>query len=67
MGRQNTFFPADQVIIDGKTILVSSKEVPAPLAVRYSWANNPNGNLYNGAELPAGPFRTDYCDNIRGW
>ena len=67
MGRQNTFFPADQVIIDGKTILVSSKEVPAPLAVRYSWANNPNGNLYNGAELPAGPFRTDYCDNVRGW
>lgn len=31
----------------------------APVAVRYAWADNPTGNLFNGASLPASPFRTD--------
>jgi sialate O-acetylesterase len=33
--------------------------VPAPVAVRYAWADNPDANLANGAGLPASPFRTD--------
>jgi len=33
--------------------------VPSPLAVRYAWDINPVCNLYNAAELPAVPFRTD--------
>jgi sialate O-acetylesterase len=45
--------------IAGNEIVVSSNEVPNPVAVRYSWADNPNGNLYNVAGLPASPFRTD--------
>ena len=45
--------------IDGDTVLVWSDKVPAPVAVRYAWADNPTVNLYNGAGLPAGPFRTD--------
>ncbi|HCE42589.1 MAG TPA: sialate O-acetylesterase [Lentisphaeria bacterium] len=46
--------------IDGKTVVVSSPEVKAPVAVRYAWALNPSSsNLYNGAGLPATPFRTD--------
>lgn len=45
--------------IDGKTVIVSSKAVPAPVAVRYAWADNPACNLYNKAGLPALPFRTD--------
>ena len=28
-------------------------------AVRYAWADNPVCNLYNKADLPACPFRTD--------
>ena len=40
-------------------VVVSSPEVPFPVAVRYAWANNPDCNLYNGAGLPASPFRTD--------
>jgi len=28
-------------------------------AVRYSWENNPDGNLINNEGLPASPFRTD--------
>jgi sialate O-acetylesterase len=45
--------------IEGNTVVLSSDAVPAPVAARYSWANNPVGNLYNAAGLPAGPFRTD--------
>jgi sialate O-acetylesterase len=40
--------------------IVSSQEAPQPVAVRYAWANNPEVNLYNGAGLPAMPFRTDH-------
>ncbi len=49
--------PAEK--IDGETILVSSPEVPSPMAVRYTWASNPVCNFYNKAGLPASPFRTD--------
>ena len=45
--------------IDGETLVVRSKLVRQPLAVRYGWANNPPVNLYNAAGLPASPFRTD--------
>lgn len=45
--------------IQGNDVLVSSPDVPNPLAARYAWADNPACNLYNGAGLPASPFRTD--------
>ena len=45
--------------IEGEQIVLSNPEVLAPVAVRYNWAINPIGNLYNGAGLPARPFRTD--------
>jgi sialate O-acetylesterase len=45
--------------IEGDTVLVSSSQVPAPIAVRYGWADNPTCNLFNQAGLPASPFRTD--------
>ncbi|NQU75154.1 MAG: 9-O-acetylesterase [Planctomycetes bacterium] len=45
--------------IDGQTVLVWSDNVPKPAAVRYSWADNPIGNLYNKEGLPALSFRTD--------
>ncbi len=46
--------------IDGETVVVSSKDVPQPVAVRYSWAESPcGGNLVNGSDLPAAVFRTD--------
>ena len=45
--------------IDGETVIVSSPEVKAPVAVRYAWENDPQCNLFNGAGLPATPFRTD--------
>jgi sialate O-acetylesterase len=45
--------------IDGDSVVVSSPDVSKPTAVRYAWAYYPWVNLYNGAGLPAGPFRTD--------
>ncbi|MGD0091081.1 MAG: sialate O-acetylesterase, partial [Planctomycetota bacterium] len=50
--------------IDGETVVVSSPEVQKPAAVRYAWANNPEVSLYNKADLPASPFRTDDWDGI---
>ncbi|HLX96865.1 MAG TPA: sialate O-acetylesterase [Verrucomicrobiae bacterium] len=45
--------------IDGDAVVVSSPEVPDPVAARYAWQANPLATLYNGAGLPAVPFRTD--------
>ncbi len=50
---------ADTARIEGDTVIVSSREVSAPVAVRYAWADHPTCNLANGAGLPAAPFRTD--------
>lgn len=46
--------------IRGDRVVVWSNEVAEPVAVRYAWADNPDqANLYNRADLPASPFRTD--------
>lgn len=45
--------------IDGDKVIVSSAEVAKPVALRYAWAVWPVCNLYNGAGIPASPFRTD--------
>ncbi|MFN5580754.1 MAG: sialate O-acetylesterase, partial [Akkermansiaceae bacterium] len=45
--------------IEGSSVIVSSPAAPNPLAVRYAWDSNPQAPLYNGAGLPAVPFRTD--------
>lgn len=57
-GADRTFHPAE-ARIDGDTILVYSPRVKEPVAVRYAWSNAPVANLYNGAGLPAAPFRSD--------
>jgi sialate O-acetylesterase len=45
--------------IEGNTIMVSSPSIPAPLYVRYGWADFPDCNLYNAERLPAAPFRSE--------
>lgn len=57
-GRDDVFHPAQAEIRDN-TVVVTSKAVRRPTAVRYGWANVPDGNLFNKAGLPASPFRTD--------
>ena len=49
------FYPAD-VVIEGKSVVLSSKEVPFPCYVRYGWSNYPICTLVNSADLPAFPF-----------
>jgi sialate O-acetylesterase len=57
-GADRTFHWAD-ASIDGNSVVVSSSLVPAPVAVRYAWADSPPCNLFNKEGLPASPFRTD--------
>ena len=45
--------------IEGNTVVVSSPEINKPVAVRYAWGKNPLASLYNKADLPASPFKTD--------
>lgn len=46
--------------IEGDKIVVWNDAIANPVAVRYAWADNPEGaNLYNKEGLPASPFRTD--------
>lgn len=46
--------------IIGQQIKVWHNSVPAPVKVRYAWADNPaNANLYNKEGLPASPFQAN--------
>ncbi len=58
-GNDRKFHWAEASIEGTDQIVVSSTEVPHPVAVRYAWADNPICNLVNSAGLPASPFRTD--------
>ncbi len=55
-GADGTWFWADAATIQGNAIVVSSKHVAAPVAIRYAWSKNPWVNLYNSHDLPAEPF-----------
>lgn len=57
-GEDRRFVPAESGII-GDTVVVSSPEIQKPVAVRYGWTDNLHCTLYNEAQLPAAPFRTD--------
>lgn len=57
-GEDKQWQPAKARIEDGK-VIVSSEAVPKPVAVRYSWKDNPEATLFNGAGIPATQFRTD--------
>jgi len=57
-GPDRVFHPAI-ARIERDTVVVSAAAVRNPVALRYAWRNAPEANLYNGAGLPAVPFRTD--------
>ena len=49
-----------KAIIKNNKVIVWNDIIKNPVAVRYAWADNPEGaNLYNKEDLPASPFRTD--------
>jgi sialate O-acetylesterase len=57
-GADKAWKPAE-ARIDGTEVVVRSAAVPAPVAARYAWAENPDAHLVNGAGLPATSLRTD--------
>lgn len=58
-GADRVFYPAQATIVDRKYLMVSSENVPEPVALRYAWRNWVNGTLYNTNLLPVSSFRTD--------
>nr|WP_291528804.1 sialate O-acetylesterase [Bacteroides sp. UBA939] len=47
-----------EATVEGNKVIVSSKDVPQPVKVRYAWDDNPqDANLKNTAGLPASPFQ----------
>jgi sialate O-acetylesterase len=57
-GADRRFFPASAQI-EGSSIVVSAPGISEPVAVRYAWTDAPEAGLFNGAGLPAVPFRSD--------
>jgi sialate O-acetylesterase len=62
-GSDQKFYWAEAKVVNDK-VEVYSHEVPNPVAVRYNWADNPDGNLTNVSGLPASSFRTDVWAGI---
>ena len=49
-----------QAVIEGEdAVVVSSPDVPTPVAARYAWQGNPLATLFSKAGLPAAPFSTE--------
>jgi len=57
-GSDQNFLPAD-VKLEKDRIVVSNKQIPDPVAVRFSFSNTGMSNLFNKEGLPVTPFRTD--------
>jgi sialate O-acetylesterase len=64
-GPDRKFYWAD-ARIERDAVVVSSRDVAVPLAVRYAWADSPRSNLFNRDGLPASPFRTDDWPGFKG-
>jgi sialate O-acetylesterase len=58
-GADRVWHPAEARIV-GNTVILRAAAVPAPLAVRYAWAANPDATLIaQDGSWPAMPFRSD--------
>ena len=52
--------------IERDKVIVWNDAIAHPVAVRYAWADNPEGaNLYNIGDLPASPFRTNNIQKLK--
>ncbi|OKS84932.1 sialate O-acetylesterase [Mucilaginibacter polytrichastri] len=68
-GNDHVFHYAQAQLINN-TVKVWSTAVQQPVAVRYAWSDSPvDANLFGGAGLPVGPFRSDtwagITDNVK--
>lgn len=58
-GNDKIWHHAKGNIVGADQVEVTCEQVPAPIAVRYAWADNPVCNLATDQGLPVTPFRTD--------
>ena len=58
-GEHGLYYPADEVEIKGKTIILQSRQVKSPTRVRYGWQPFTRANLVNSAGLPASTFEVE--------
>lgn len=63
-GADGVYVWADAAL-EGQDIVLTCARIPEILTIRYNWADNPNGNLYNAAGLPMLPFRTDDFPGVK--
>ena len=52
-------FHAAEVSVKNNQLLVWSKNVKAPAAVRYAFSNTAVGYIFTVTGMPVAPFRTD--------
>ena len=57
-GPDKHFYPAE-ARVSGTSVVVWSKQVSDPQAVRYAFSNTAVGNIFSREGLPLSPFRTD--------
>ncbi|MCB0376503.1 MAG: sialate O-acetylesterase, partial [Sinomicrobium sp.] len=57
-GTDGLFYPA-KAFIEKDKVIVLSKKVRHPVAVRFAWSNTATPNLFNGAGLPASCFSSE--------
>lgn len=60
IANKNKEFLWANAIIEENKVIVWNESIKEPIAVRYAWADNPEGaNLYNNEGLLASPFSTE--------
>jgi sialate O-acetylesterase len=57
-GADGVYHSATTKIVN-ETVVLSSKEVPKPTAVRFAWHDYDQGDLFNSAMLPASSFSSE--------
>ena len=65
-GEDRVWHWAEGRVVAPDKVEISSEAVPAPVAVRYAWADNPVANLRSRLGLPVVPFRTDDWPGVTG-
>ena len=55
-GEHGLYYPADEVEIKGKAIILKSRQVKRPTRARYGWQPYTRANLVNSDGLPASTF-----------
>ncbi len=62
-----TYYPADEVVIEGNTIILRSKMIDTPLRVRYAWQPYTTANMVNAEGLPASTFQLELDSETGEW